>query len=56
MEINELTYKINGAIFEVNSELGAGFLEKVLEKYIPVCVCPCLSRLSFSGGGCVCGK
>ena len=29
MDINELTYLINGAIFEVNRELGAGFLEKV---------------------------
>jgi len=31
MEINELTYKINGAIFEVNRVLGPGFLEKVYE-------------------------
>ena len=31
MEINELTYKINGAIFEVNRILGPGFLEKVYE-------------------------
>ena len=31
MDINELTYQINGAIFEVNHELGAGFLEKVYE-------------------------
>ena len=31
MDINELTYQINGAIFEVNRELGAGFLEKVYE-------------------------
>ncbi len=31
MDINELTYLINGAIFEVNRELGAGFLEKVYE-------------------------
>jgi GxxExxY protein len=31
MDINELTYKINGAIFEVNKILGAGFLEKVYE-------------------------
>jgi len=29
MDINELTYNINGAIFEVNRELGVGFLEKV---------------------------
>ena len=32
MDINELTYQINGAVFEVNKELGAGFLEKVYEK------------------------
>ena len=31
MDINELTYQINGAIFEINRELGAGFLEKVYE-------------------------
>ncbi len=31
MEINEITYLINGAIFEVNKELGPGFLEKVYE-------------------------
>jgi GxxExxY protein len=31
MDINELTYKINGAIFEANKVLGAGFLEKVYE-------------------------
>jgi GxxExxY protein len=31
MDTNELTYLINGAIFEVNRELGAGFLEKVYE-------------------------
>jgi GxxExxY protein len=31
MDVNELTYLINGAIFEVNRELGAGFLEKVYE-------------------------
>ncbi|MHC4105098.1 MAG: GxxExxY protein [Planctomycetota bacterium] len=29
MDINDLTYAINGAIFEVNSILGPGFLEKV---------------------------
>ncbi|MFH1674833.1 MAG: GxxExxY protein [Pseudomonadota bacterium] len=32
MDINELTYRINGAIFEVSRELGIGFLEKVYEK------------------------
>jgi len=31
MDINELTYLINGAIYEVNRELGVGFLEKVYE-------------------------
>ena len=32
MDINELTYQIRGAVFEVNRVLGAGFLEKVYEK------------------------
>lgn len=32
MEPEEITYKINGAVFEVNRELGSGFLEKVYEK------------------------
>ena len=31
MELNDITYKINGAVFEVNRVLGAGFLEKVYE-------------------------
>lgn len=31
MDLNEITYKINGAVFEVNKVLGAGFLEKVYE-------------------------
>jgi len=31
MEINDITYKINGAVFEVNSVLGPGFIEKVYE-------------------------
>ena len=31
MDLDEITYKINGAIFEVNRTLGAGFLEKVYE-------------------------
>ena len=31
MDINELTYSVNGAIFEVNRILGPGFLEKVYE-------------------------
>jgi len=29
MDINEITYAINGAIFEINRVLGPGFLEKV---------------------------
>ena len=32
MELNDITYAINGAIFEVNRVLGAGFLEKVYER------------------------
>ena len=32
MDINELTYQIRGAVFELNQVLGAGFLEKVYEK------------------------
>jgi len=32
MDINDITYQINGAIFEVNRILGPGFLEKVYEK------------------------
>ena len=31
MDVNKLTYQINGAIFEVSKSLGAGFLEKVYE-------------------------
>ena len=31
MDINEITYTINGAVFEVNKVLGSGFLEKVYE-------------------------
>ena len=34
MDINELTYKINGAIFEVNRILGPGFLERVYENAV----------------------
>jgi GxxExxY protein len=36
MDINELTYQINGAIFRTNRELGAGFLEKVYENALLV--------------------
>jgi len=31
MNFRELTYKINGAVFEVHRTLGEGFLEKVYE-------------------------
>ena len=31
MDLDDLTYSINGAIFEVNRILGPGFLEKVYE-------------------------
>jgi GxxExxY protein len=31
MELDDITYQINGAVFEVNRVLGAGFLEKVYE-------------------------
>ncbi|MBE9570682.1 MAG: GxxExxY protein [Proteobacteria bacterium] len=36
MDINELTYLINGAIFEVIHQLGGGFLEKVYENALMV--------------------
>ena len=36
MDLNELTYNINGAIFEVNKILGSGFLEKVYENALVV--------------------
>ena len=36
MDINEITYQIRGAVFEVNRVLGAGFLEKVYEKALLV--------------------
>lgn len=31
MDLNEITYQVNGAIFEVNRVLGPGFLEKIYE-------------------------
>jgi GxxExxY protein len=31
VDINTITYEINGAVFEVNRSLGPGFLEKVSE-------------------------
>ena len=36
MDLNQLTYEINGAIFEVNRVLGPGFLEKVYENALLV--------------------
>jgi len=36
MEINDITYTINGAGFEVNRVLGSGFLEKVYENALLV--------------------
>ena len=36
MDLNELSYAINGAIFEVNRVLGPGFLEKVYENALLV--------------------
>ena len=36
MDINDVTYAINGAVFEVNKVLGSGFLEKVYEKALLV--------------------
>ena len=36
MDINEITYQIRGAVFEVNRILGSGFLEKVYEKALLV--------------------
>ena len=36
MELEELTYIIRGAVFEVNRVLGAGFLEKVYERALLV--------------------
>ncbi len=32
MDINDITYQINGAVFEVNRILGHGFLEKIYQK------------------------
>ena len=36
MDLNDITYQINGAIFEVNRILGPGFLEKVYENAMMV--------------------
>lgn len=43
MNIDEITYRINGAVYEVNRTLGAGFLEKVYERSLVVE----LERLGF---------
>jgi GxxExxY protein len=36
MDLNDITYKINGAVFEVSRVLGAGFLGKVYENALLV--------------------
>ena len=36
MKLNDITYKINGAVFEVNRILGPGFLEKVYENALAI--------------------
>ena len=36
MNLNDITYAINGAVFEVNNILGPGFLEKVYENALLV--------------------
>ena len=36
MKLNDITYAINGAVFEVNDILGPGFLEKVYENALLV--------------------
>ena len=56
MNINDITYKINGAIFEVNRILGPGFLEKVYEnalmtvqKLVPIHRAQLLNYLKATG-------
>jgi hypothetical protein len=55
MNIDDITYQIRGAIFEVNKVLGYGFLEKVYEKALmielslSVEICP-LRRNEFGNG------
>jgi len=36
MDINDITYRINGAVFEINRILGPGFLEKVYENELVI--------------------
>ena len=36
MNINDLTYQINGVVFEVSRTLGAGFLERVYENALMI--------------------
>ena len=36
MNIDDITYQIRGAIFEVNRVLGHGYLEKVYEKALMI--------------------
>jgi len=36
MNIDDITYQIRGAVFEVNRVLGHGFLEKVYEKALMI--------------------
>jgi GxxExxY protein len=36
MNINDITYQIRGAVFEVNRVLGHGFLKKVYEKALMI--------------------
>lgn len=47
MYINEITYAINGAVFEANRTFGPGFLEKVKENAL-------LSELKILGLKAVC--
>jgi hypothetical protein len=34
MELNDITYAINGAIYEVNKILGPGFLEAEIKRLV----------------------
>ena len=45
MELDDLTYQINGAIYEVNRELGSGFLEKVYENALQIGRASCWERV-----------